>query len=541
MWKKKLTALGLAAAMVLGLAGCGNKQSNHTAPAVPIPEGLWDPYEQEVVLTTVVPENSGTHFQNGETYDNNAWYQAYKDRFNIQVKNLWVSNDYSTKLNLSIADKDIPDVFSVDGKQLEQLEKSGLIMDLTELFDTYASDNLKSYMEQEKETYETGCYNEKLYGIPQLSYGIIDQFQYVWIRKDWKDQLGLEDPKTMDDVIAIAKAFKENFSECQYALAEYQTLENMYRLALGFGAHPDIWIKKQDGTIEYGGIQPEMKEVLAAYAQWYADGVLNPEFATTKYEKMCEDIINGKCGVIPFAQWFGYNPGPNIVDNLGAEAIFEPYAIPSANGAEVKGSVSFTNRGYIVISNSCKNPEAAIKLLNFWCYMMDDAAGKEDLDFISSLFDNNYPNIVFGLSVINPNTDYNQYIQVTEALARGLDEDVTALGTNASKYNSCVAWVREHDSTGVGDWLQQGNDKSAYGIAKEYVDSKTYVRNAVWGMDTPLMQSYGSTLSDILLLGFTEIVQGTQGIDYFDTLVQNWKNAGGEQVTAEVNQIYGNK
>ncbi len=542
-WRKRLTAIGLVAIMAFSMAGCGGKEGgkagNSASQAVAIPEGLWDPYEEVVVLTTVVEENSGTNFQNGDTYDDNTWYRAYKDRFNIQVKNLWVSNDYGTKLNLSIADKDIPDVFHVDGKQLEQLQKSGLIMDLTELFDTYASDNLKSYMEQEKDTYETGCYDGKLYGIPQLSYGIIDQFQYVWIRKDWKDELGLADPQTMDDVMAIAKAFQENYSECEYALAEYQSLDSLFRLALGFGAHSGIWIEKEDGTIEYGSIQPEMKEALAAYAQWYADGIVNPDFATTKYEKMCEDVINGRCGVVPFAQWFGYNPGPNIVDNLGAEAIFEPYAIPSANGKEVKGSVSFGNRGYIVISSKCKNPEAAIKLINFWCYMMDDAAGKEDPEFISSLFDNNYPNIPYGLCVINPNTDYNQYIQVTEALARGLDEDVTALGTNASKYNSCVAWVREHDSSGVGDWLQQGNDKSAYGIAKEYVDNEIYVKNAVWGMDTPLMQSYGSTLWDILLQGFIEIVQGTKDIDYFDTLVQNWKDAGGDQVTAEVNEIYG--
>ena len=543
MCKKRLIALGLAAVMAFSLAGCGGsgQGGNSAATAVAIPEGLWDPYEEEVVLTTVVEENSGTNFQNGDTYDDNTWYRAYKERFNIQVKNLWVSNDYGTKLNLSIADKDIPDVFHVDGKQLEQLEKSGLIMDLTELFDKYASDNLKSYMEQEKDTYETGCYDGKLYGIPQLSYGIIDQFQYVWIRKDWKEQLGLADPQTMDDVAAIAKAFVENFDECEYGLAEYQSLDNMNRLALGFGAHTGVWLEQEDGTIEYGSIQPEMKEMLALYAQWYADGIINPDFATTKYEKMCEDVINGKCGVVPFAQWFGYNPGPNIVDNLGAEAIFEPYPIPSANGQEVKGTVSFGNRGYIVISNKCKNPEAAIKLINFWCYMMDDAAGNEDPEFISSLFDNNYPNIPYGLCVINPNTDYNQYIQVTEALARGLDEDTTAMGSNASKYNSCVAWVRNQDSSGVGDWLQQGNDKSAYGIAKEYVDNKTYVKNAVWGLDTPLMQSYGSTLYGQLTIGFTEIIQGTQPIDYFDTLVQNWKDAGGDQVTAEVNEIYGNK
>ncbi len=69
-------------------------------------------------------------------------------------------------------------------------------------------------------------------------------------------------------------------------------------------------------------------------------------------------------------------------------------------------------------------------------------------------------------------TDYRQFVKVTDALAEGLDADVIALGKDASKYNSCVAWITEQDPNGVGDWLQQGNDKSAYGIAKEYVDNE---------------------------------------------------------------------
>ena len=218
-----------------------------------------------------------------------------------------------------------------------------------------------------------------------------------------------------------------------------------------------------------------------------------------------------------------------------------PYPIPSANGAEVTGSVKFGNNGYIVISKNCKNPEGVLKLINLWCYMMDDAAGNEDPEYITSLYDNNYPNCVHMLSVINTMTDYNQYVQVTQALAEGLDADVTALGKNASKYNSCVAWLTEQDPDGVGDWLQQGNDKSAYGIAKEYLDNGTYLKDAKWGQDTATLQSVGSTLNDILVEGFTQIIIGEKDIEYFDTLVEEWAKAGGDMATAEVNDAYGSK
>ena len=248
-----------------------------------------------------------------------------------------------------------------------------------------------------------------------------------------------------------------------------------------------------------------------------------------------------RAGVAPMAQWLGYNPGPDIAKNQGPDAIFEPYAIPSVNGAEVKGSVSFGNRGYIVINKNCKNPEAALKLINFFGYMMDDAAGKEKPEFISSLFDNNYTNIPYGLSVINPLTDYNQFVKIKAALAKGTNADVTALGKDASKYNSCVNWITKKDPNGVGDWLQQGNDKSAYGIAKNYLDNGTYVKNAVWGMDTETLLKSGTTLNDILIEGFTKIITGDESIDSFDSLVASWENAGGAQATKEVNGTYGNK
>ena len=41
------------------------------------------------------------------------------------------------------------------------------------------------------------------------------------------------------------------------------------------------------------------------------------------------------------------------------------------------------------------------------------------------------------------------------------------------------------------------------------------------------MINSGTTLEDILTEGFTKIIIGDQPIDYFDTVVDNWKAAGG--------------
>ena len=525
------------------LTGCMSKPTtttNTTTPKVEAPEDIWAPYEETVVVTTMGEENSGTEFQGDDDYGNNPWYRAYKERFNIDLQNKWISNDYGTKLNLAIADKDIADVFYVDSARLTTLYEAGMIMNLEDVFERYASDTLKNYRKDYADTWETGCFDGQLYGMPQMSYGIIDQFQYVWIRQDWMKECGFDEPKTMDDVINIATTFAQKYGG--YALPECQTLENLYRLALSWGAHPGIWVEQDDGTLGYGTIQPEMKEALAQYAEWYKEGIVNPNFTTLNWDKMMQGMINGECGVIPFAQWFGYNPLPDLIKNQGPEAIFYPYEIPTQDGSPIMGSVTFNNNGYVVISKDCQNPEAVMKIVNFYIYTVNDAVGVESNEYLSSLHSFNYPNVVRGTRIINPMNDYNQYIQVKsafDAYQRGEEVDTSELGTNLSKYESCVNWITSQDPNGVGDFLQQGNDRSAYGIAKKYVDEHQYVQDAKWGPDTPTLQTAGSTLDDILIEGFTKIIIGEQPIDYFDTLVEQWKTAGGAQATAEINETYG--
>lgn len=541
--RKKVLAVLLTGCMMAGLlAGCmeqgtGGGSSKSNKEAVEIPEDPWDPYEETVTISTVLPENAGIQFAEGDSYDDNPWYRAYKEWFNIEVVNDWVSNDYDTKLNLTIADKSIPDVFCVDAQQLRQLKEADMIYDLTDIFDEYASDLLKGYMEQESDTFETGHLDGKLYGIPQLSYGIIDQPNQIWIRKDWKENLKLEDPQTMDDVIAIAKAFQENYGG--YGLTENQDLDCFKMLAVAWGAHPDIWVETADGSLGYGSVQPEMKEALAAYTQWYADGIVDPEFTTKDLEKMLEGEISEQTGVSPYYQYWGYDPGPSVVQNLGTDAIFEPYKIPSANGEEVLANVTFANYGYIVVSKDCKNPEAVLKLLNFYAHVMDEG-DQEDTDFINELFGNAYTNIPYALRVINPDTDYNQFIKVTDTLAVSLDEDPATLGKDGVKYSNCVDFIKEGASTGVGDYLQQGGPKSAYRISKEIIDNEEYIRDAMWGPQTETLLSAGSTLDDILIEGFTKIIVGEESIDYFDTLVADWESAGGAKATEEINETYGN-
>lgn len=545
MKAKKLLAVVLVTTMAFTLVGCSNGTEetgttavgggeNVTTTVAPEDIDIWAPYEETVTLVTALYPHLGESYPEGDDLESNVWTRFFKDLMNIDIEATWVSDDYETKMNLSIAEGNVPDTFWVTGPQLSQLIEADMLMDMTELFDLYASDRLKSYMEYSSETFETGMSDGKLYGVPQLDYGIINQPNYVWIRQDWKEELGLLDPTTMDDLVAISDAFMQNYGG--FGMATDQKLNGLIVLAPAWGAYPRIWVDTENG-IEYGGVQPEMRDALEAYASWYESGVLDSEFAISDYNKANENVINGKTGVQPFYQWWGYM-GKDVVANLGAEATFLPYNIPSATGEEVLAPIPFTNEKYTVISKDCENPEAVIKLMNVYAYVMsEDAVDEVDADVLTDLSNLEFtPNAFI---VTNPQSDYEQFVRVTDALATG---DTSGLLTTVqmSKYNNTIDWLENQNPSAYGDYMQQGDEQAAYKLGKEIIDNKQYIMTKVWGQSPDSLNQMGTTLTDLLDEGYTKIIIGAEPIEYFDTLVENWYQAGGEQVTVDVQAMYGN-
>ena len=84
-------------------------------------------------------------------------------------------------------------------------------------------------------------------------------------------------------------------------------------------------------------------------------------------------------------------------------------------------------------------------------------------------------------------------------------------------------------------------DNGGMVIGCKHVDNEQILKDAMWGLKPQAVLDYGTTLDDLLIEGFTQIIMGVESIDYFDVLVENWRMAGGDEVTQAVNEMYGNK
>ncbi|MGV7801932.1 hypothetical protein PJN14_30615, partial [Mycobacterium kansasii] len=64
----------------------------------------------------------------------------------------------------------------------------------------------------------------------------------------------------------------------------------------GFGGFPQIWIEDAEGQLQFGSIQPEMKEALAKLQDMFKNKLIDPEFGVKDTVKVFETVTTHKIG-----------------------------------------------------------------------------------------------------------------------------------------------------------------------------------------------------------------------------------------------------
>lgn len=80
------------------------------------------------------------------------------------------------------------------------------------MYEKYASEEMKKqHAIGDGIALKTGMIGDKLYALPDAASAIGGApSTLIWIRADWLKKLGLQEPKSLEDVFAIARAFTKN-------------------------------------------------------------------------------------------------------------------------------------------------------------------------------------------------------------------------------------------------------------------------------------------------------------------------------------------
>jgi putative aldouronate transport system substrate-binding protein len=551
----KLASMLIALSMLFSLAACGSNnttaesdsskaavsnstQSTATAEKAPDPFGK---YEPGITLTAVRSTLSAMKFPEGDDVSNNVWTREIESVLGIKVNYTWTADatQYGNKLNVSIASGDIPDFFECSSQTVVNMAKYGQLADLSQVYEKYASSDLKATMDAFPEGFNSAKQDGKLVALSQQGFGIISMPAVVWIRDDWMKKTGLSAPKTFDDVTKMAETFAAQKIDGQkdtYGVAItkdlYGDLEAINGIANAHHAYPFIWVKDASGQIAYGSIQPEMKNALKTMQDWYKKGLISTDFGVKDTNKVNEDIISGKVGIEFGACWNSYWPFTDLVKK-NTNALFKPYAIPSTDDKPTMVQAGWPVANYYAVSKNCKNPEAVIKLANYFNKKIYHGVSEDYSKFIMNPAGDELYKFA-PLMTFDPTADYNKHVKIAAALKA---KDSSQLPVDLkSAYDTAIGWVDKKDANSYGAYYQL-SEEGSYGVLKNFVDEKRVVITELQGSDTATLASKRATLEKLEKDTFTKIILG-ESIDEFDKFVDNWKKLGGDEITKEMNATY---
>lgn len=247
------------------------------------------------LVTYTLGQMSGANDSNlpeGNTYEDNAYTRYLRKMLNIQNETIYMESEerYDEVVNIIAKDRTLPDVLVVsDRETLKELVENDLVEDLTEVFETCTSPRIKEmYESYGGDLLDAGRFDGKLMAVPET---VIDHGPcLMWLRKDWMDELGLEEPETLEDGFRIVEAFVKNRMGTEEGeepvglvcdtdlVGSTSTSYSMDPVFDSFGAHPQRWVKK-DGEIIYGSLTEETKEALEYLHGLYEKGILDQNFA----------------------------------------------------------------------------------------------------------------------------------------------------------------------------------------------------------------------------------------------------------------------
>jgi len=563
-----LTAMLLLAVMVVASA-CNNNAANNntknnlndgettpptntvTEPTVPEgPEGKYDP---PINITTVRQQTPGVEYLPDQTLDDNVWYREFASELGINLTNEWVVStaQYPNKITVTMVSGDMPDFFEVDMQQFQTLAKAGQLADLTEIFDTYASDYVKSvFDEADGLKMKSGSIDGKLLGLANNG-GNRDDAHSLYIREDWLKAVGRTAPKTVEEFIDVAIAFAKedpdgNGKEDTYGLAlakdifgGFASIDGLINGHGGFGFNPAngsgtnlIFLKDENGKAIFADTQPEVKATLEVVAQLFAAGAIHPEFSVMDGGKTGETLTASKAGMT-FGAFFVPTWPISNMHKENPEVDWGVYQVPSLDGSTATVQSTGVPSRFWVVSKDSAHPEAIMKILN---YSTERLSGeKKDVGKYHTIAQNDKN---YQIHTITPyyvgTSDKNQdyHYQVVDAVKAGSD---SSLDTEAKLYYEQIMKFRAGDTS---QWAANKlwSEGGVFATLGKYKKDNLIQMTAYTGAPTPTLISRGPALRDLEVRAFTEIIMGAKPIEHFDEFVKQWHEQGGNDILAEINE-----
>lgn len=506
------------------------------AAALPaMAEEVTFPLEESITVTYWAPMRTQVA-RTVSTYEDTELYTYLQEMTNIDLQFTHPTlNEQDTAFNLLLGRTPLPDIIEYNYSSyiggVRQALEDGIIMDVSDLIPIYMP-NFYRYYQSMPELQQQFGLEDGSYGYfpfirdPEVSLvnaGLI-------IREDLLAQTGLDKPTTIDELHEVLLALKEK-TDVKYPMLISDTTQSRSIFAAMGNVLPGAWdismgYYNDNGTVKYGPYEPAYKDMMATFAQWYAEGLLETEFTAINSATALESGIFGGDWAV-----FTQNIGPMEKMVSEGQKLNPDYAVggvvpltlePGGTNRMIAAmnTIDINNSNGITISSSC-DPAKLPAILTMIDYGYSEegsmlfSIGMEDICYT---VDENGTYEFTDLMINNPDgvakTDY------WYRFCRGNDGGAFLLRSNefANLYwslpmqlDATAQWTSKMEDYVANPWQLKGildTESSTY-VAEKQVDIDTYVHEM-----------------------FVKFLTGKESLDNFDSYIAQLEKMGIKEVLA---------
>ncbi|MFD2116597.1 extracellular solute-binding protein [Paenibacillus yanchengensis] len=226
-----------------------------------------------------------------------AGFKEIERRTGVKIE--WQHPPSDDQINLMLASGEYPDVifwnFGSVNRGLKGLIDDGVAIKLNDLIEQHAP-NYKAQLDKYPEIKKMAIMND---GTMPAFYQLDPDpkrlaYSGHYLRKDWLDKLNLTPPTTIDEWYTVLKSFKDGDpngngqpDEIPYSIAKVNGgvlgggTSGITEFAAAWGVLDGFYHHPDTNTLAYGPIEPAFKDFLTTMNQWYAEGLIDSEYAST--------------------------------------------------------------------------------------------------------------------------------------------------------------------------------------------------------------------------------------------------------------------
>ncbi|CAM3776561.1 extracellular solute-binding protein [Alicyclobacillus pomorum] len=273
-----------------------------------------------------------------------------------KVNFIHIPTDYDQKLQAMLSSGQKLDVIYTTGPNLADMVQNGEVMDLqSKIQQSPVLGNPKVVPQWEWNDIRIPQTNG-IYAVPVKYQGALMPI----VRQDWMNELGLSQPKTLNDFYHIFQVFKEKKGVYGLTLSQLYDIEPFMSAV---GLKNEYVMVNGKRTIPYA-----TSEAVPVY-EWlhklYTDKLLDPNFVTNSTADERNEFLSGRVGM--FVYWDAWVPMlNNLASTAGAASTFDAEALPGAVGPDGKVLVSKGDTSVWAIPKNAPHPDLAFKFLEWW-------------------------------------------------------------------------------------------------------------------------------------------------------------------------------